>query len=218
MPLVRPGTTKTRIRRRASSTSASAKGTLKKLLVSQVRIDILKLFLLKPEARYHVRAITRRVGAEINAVRRELENLISLGLLTRTSHKNRLIYSLREDFTHLNELLGLLVKEEGIGRALSGGRGLGEIKFAFISIPFLRGRTPEPTDIDLLVVGGSGLTRKITNLVQEEEKRRKQEINYAVLTEKEFEELKKRRDPLILKALLQPKVILTTEAQQYLTI
>lgn len=192
-------------------------GVLKQLFVSQVRVDILKLFLLRPGAKHHVREITRRVGTEINAVRRELDNLVSLGLLERSPHKNRLNYFLRRDFTYLDEVLGMVVKEEGIGRALISGRGVGEIKFAFLSIPFLCGRVPGPKDIDLLVVGRVS-TQKITDLVREEEKRRGQEINYAVLSEKQFGELKKRRDPLILEALLQPRVILTPEAGNYLSL
>lgn len=219
MPLVQPGQVKKRTRRRASSTvDGSAKAdVLKKLFVSQVRVDILKLFLFHPGAKHHVREITRRVGAEINAVRRELENLLEIKFLVRSPYKNRLIYSLRKDFPHLYEVLGLLVKEDGLGRVFVYGRGMGEVKFAFISIPFLLGRTAGPKDIDLLVVGRVPL-RKIADLVKEEEKSRKQEINYAVLSESEFSELKKRRDPLVLGALLQPKVTLTPGANEYLTL
>ncbi|GMR19296.1 MAG: hypothetical protein BMS9Abin34_428 [Patescibacteria group bacterium] len=218
MPLIKPGQTKRRARKKAvAKTSESSSGrALKQLFISQVRVDILKLFLLHPGAKYHVRGITRRVGAEINAVRRELENMVGLSLLTRSPYKNRLIYSLRQDFPYLNEVLGMVVKEEGLGRMLAFGRGMGEVKFAFVSIPFLLGRVAGPKDIDILVVGRVPL-RRISELVKEEEKRRQQEINYAVLSEKEFTELKKRRDPLIFGALLQPKVILTPGAQNYLT-
>jgi len=190
---------------------------LKRLFVSQVRLDILKLFLLKSEVKHHVREITRQVGAEINAVRRELDNLRALGMLEREPQKNRLVYSLRNDSPHLMEVLGLLVKEDGLGRALVQGRGLGEIKFAFLSVPFLMGRKSTPEDIDLLIVGQVPV-RKVADLVKSEEKRRNREINYAVLSDREFKELKKRRDPLILDALLQPKVILTPRSHEFLAL
>ncbi|MDP1710536.1 MAG: hypothetical protein Q8L46_01180 [candidate division WWE3 bacterium] len=218
MPLIKPGR---KIKRSPQRTAhgvpraASTKGTLKRLFVSQVRVDILKLFLLRPAISYHVREITRRVGTEINAVRRELANLAGLGMLQSTPQKNRLYYRVRHDFPLLGEILGLLVKEEGIGKALMGGPGSGEVKFAFVSIPFLLGRKAGPEEIDLMVVGRITL-KKVGDVVREEEKHRGHEINYAVLSEKEFAELKKRRDPLIINALLQPKVVLTVGAENYL--
>ncbi len=220
MPLIRPGRkTAKRAPRRAARSSGptSLGGALKQLFVSQVRVNILKLFLLRPAVSYHVREITRRVGTEINAVRRELANLVSLGMLQSSPQKNRIYYQIRRDFPFLDEVLGLVVKEEGIGKSIIKGRGAGEVKFAFVSIPFLLGRVAETQDIDLLVVGRVPL-RKIGDIVKEEEKHRGQEINYAVLSEKEFEELKKRRDPTIINALLQPKVVLTSGAESYLAL
>jgi|SRR3989344_8253983 len=220
MPLIRPGKAAAKKRTHKTKTgkaSASPEGALKDLFVSQVRVDMLKLFMLNPKAKFHVRAITRRVGAEINAVRRELENLVKLGFLAREQFKNRLNYFPHEHFPFFDEVLGLVVKEEGLGKALTHGRGLGEFKFGFISVPYLRGRVAGPNDIDLLLVGRISM-RKVSDLVEEEEKRRGQEINYAVLTEGEFEALKKRRDPLIIGALLQPKVLLTPGAERYLSL
>ena len=193
------------------------KSPLKDLFVSQVRVDILKLFLLNPGAEYHVRGITRKVETEINAVRRELENLLDLGLLRKTPRKNRLYYSVKSGFAYFNEVLGLVVKDEGIGKSLIRGRSLGDVKFALISIPYLKGRVAGPNDIDLLIVGRVAST-KIAKLVKAEEKRRNQEINYSILTESEFKALKKRRDPFLLSAIFQPKIILTPEPEEYLVI
>ena len=84
-------------------------------------------------------------------------------------------------------------------------------------MPFLLGRVATPNDIDILMVGSVQM-RRVGEIVKAEEKRRGQEINYAVLSELEFNELKKRRDPLILSALLQPKVILTPNSHEYLSL
>ena len=97
------------------------------------------------------------------------------------------------------------------------GRSVGDVKFAFISVPFLLGRAATPNDIDILMVGPVQM-RRVGEIVKTEEKRRGQEINYAVLSEREFNELKKRRDPLILSALLQPKIILTPNSHEYLSL
>ena len=63
---------------------------LKNIFVSEVRVKILKLLLLNPTKQFHVRAIVRAVNAEINAVRRELDNLISVGLLKRRQSSNKI--------------------------------------------------------------------------------------------------------------------------------
>lgn len=190
---------------------------LKSLFVSQVRVDILKLFLLHPGISYHVRGIARKIEAEINAVRRELANLSAVGLLKKTPQKNRLYYSVKQEFPLLNELLGMVVKEDGLGKAFSRGRTLGDVKLAFISIPYLKGRVAEPDEIDLLVVGRVSST-KVAKLVGAEEKKRGHEVNYTVLTEGEFGALKKRRDPFLVSAIFQPKVILTPGAEEYLAL
>lgn len=217
MPLVKPGA-RGQAKKKILGTARGASSTpLKDLFVSQVRVDILKLFLLHPGASYHVRGITRKVDTEINAVRRELENLVRLGLLKKTPQKNRLYYSVREEFPLLNELLGMVVKEEGVGRALTKGRKLGDVKLAFISLPYLKGRVADPDEIDLLIVGRVS-SRRIAKLVKAEEKRRGQELNYSILSEGEFEALKKRRDPFLLSAIFQPKVILSPDAEGYLAI
>ena len=63
---------------------------LKNLFVSEVRLKILELLLLNPsEENLHVRAIVRKVDAEINAVRRELNNLTKIGLLDKRQSSNK---------------------------------------------------------------------------------------------------------------------------------
>jgi len=218
VPLIKPGEKgRFKVKKVLRTGRVVVPGLLKNLFVSQVRVDILKLFLLHPGIEYHVREITRRVSAEINAVRRELENLESLGLLKKNPRKNRLYYLIKEDFPLFNEVLGLVVKEEGVGKALVKGKGLGEVKLAFLSIPYLKGRVAAPSEIDLLIVGRVS-SKKIAKLVKDEEKRRGQEINYTILSEGEFEALKKRRDPFLLSAIFQPKIILTPGAERYLVI
>ena len=218
MPLVKPGTTKTSTKKKVVRIeNAAPTSPLKDLFVSQVRVDILKLFLLNPGAEYHVRGITRKVGTEINAVRRELENLVNLGLLKKAPRKNRLYYSVKSGFPYFNEVLGLIVKDEGIGKSLAKGRSLGDVKLALISIPYLKGRVAGPNDIDLLIVGRVA-SAKIAKIVKAEEKRRNQEINYTILSESEFKALKKRRDLFLLSAIFQPKIILTPEPEEYLAL
>jgi hypothetical protein len=48
---------------------------LEDLIISRVRVKVLTLFLSHPGTIFHVRDIVRKVGEEINAVRRELAHM-----------------------------------------------------------------------------------------------------------------------------------------------
>lgn len=219
LPSVKEKVAKVQKSKRRKDTALSQKkekSILSDLLVSQVRVELLKLFKLNPGVEYHVRGITRKVGTEINAVRRELANFEKLGLVAKRKLKNKVLYKLTGDgFPYFDEVLGMVVKEAGFGKTLE--KKIGGMKFAFISVPFLKGRVPGPEEVDILVVGRVNLPR-IGRLVKDEEERIGREINYAVLSERDFGILKKRRDPFILNALLQPKIILTSGAEEYLKV
>jgi predicted transcriptional regulator len=54
---------------------------LEHLFGSKTRVKLLSLFLRHPDEAIFVRELTRRVGTQINAVRRELANLVRFGLI-----------------------------------------------------------------------------------------------------------------------------------------
>ena len=51
---------------------------LKELLISEVRVNLIKFLIKNFENEFHVRALVRELGVEINAVRRELEIKFSI--------------------------------------------------------------------------------------------------------------------------------------------
>src|SRR3989338_2076793 len=54
---------------------------LEQLFGSQTRARLLGLFLLHPDKAFFVRELTRKINAQLNSVRRELQNLMQLGLV-----------------------------------------------------------------------------------------------------------------------------------------
>ena len=54
---------------------------IEQLFGSKTRARLLGLFLQDAEKSYYVRELTRKIGAQLNSVRRELENLKDLGLI-----------------------------------------------------------------------------------------------------------------------------------------
>ena len=181
---------------------------LEELFVSRVRVKILQLFLTSPGSLFHVREIVRRVSEEINAVRRELARMEKYGMVTSEWRANRRLYRFRKDYLFYKELLGLVVKTSGIGGNIVKNKAkLGKIKFAFLSIRFLKGEQASSEDVDLLIVGSIVLP-ELQAIIADEQAKREKEINYSFMDEAEFKFRVKRRDPFILRVLVQPKIML----------
>ena len=190
---------------------------LEELFVSRVRVKILQLFLYSPqESLFHVREIVRRVSEEINAVRRELGRMEKFGMVSSEWRANRRLYRFRKDYLYYRELQSLVAKSSGLGGNLVKNKSkLGKIKFAFLSTRFLKGLTSSTSDVDLLVVGSIVLP-ELQAIVADEQAKREREINYSFMDEAEFKFRVKRRDPFILRVLLQPKVMLVGDEDELL--
>lgn len=189
---------------------------LEELFVSRVRVKILQLFLTSKDALFHVREIVRRVSEEINAVRRELARMEKYGMMTSEWRANRRLYRFRKDYLYFRELLGLVAKTSGLGGSIVKNRAkLGKIKFAFVSTRFLKGGQSSSEDVDLLLVG-SVVMPELQAIIADEQAKREQEINYSFMDEAEFKFRVRRRDPFILRVLVQPKVMLIGDEDELL--
>jgi len=191
-------------------------GALNEIFVSKVRVKIFKLFLRKGAPEFlHIREVTRQVGAEINAVRRELERLTKVGFLKREPRGNRVYFRVRPEFNLYGDLLSLIAKETGLGKDLLDNLGnLGNIKLIFFSKPFYLGRVSRPTEVDLFILGRLDLNL-LDKIIKGEEKETGREINYTVLTDEEFEFRRKRKDTFITNILLEPRIVVYGNDEKY---
>lgn len=188
---------------------------LEDLIISRVRVKILTLFLTNPSKIYHVRDIVRKVGEEINAVRRELAHLEKAGMLSKEQRANRLFYAFRKDYPLYYELMELITKTSGLGwDILKHKAKLGKIKFAMMSGRYMRGLSHKGgNDVDLLIVG-SVVLPELAQLVKAEEAKRERELNYTVMTEEEFTFRKRRRDPFVLDILSSSRIMLVGDEEE----
>ncbi len=190
---------------------------LEELFVSRVRVKVLQLFLSASfDTLFHVREIVRRVSEEINAVRRELARMEKFGMVSSEWRANRRLYRFRRDYVFHKELLSLVAKTTGIGgNIIKDKQKLGKVKFAFISTKFLKGKVSATDDVDILVVGSIVLP-ELQAIISDEQAKREVEINYSFMDEAEFKFRVKRRDPFILRVLIQPKVMLIGDEDELL--
>src|ERR1700729_905866 len=86
---------------------------IEQLFGSKTRVKLLQLFYGNPNRSFYVREITRKIDEQINSVRRELANLLNVGLITSDTSNNKVYYEVNqkyEFYTPLQEIFGGGVK------------------------------------------------------------------------------------------------------------
>lgn len=187
---------------------------LKDFMVSRVRVKLLKTFLKDSTEMYYVRQLTRITGEEINAVRRELKRLETIGFIKSESRGNRLYYFPNKYYDFYSELLSLVAKTTGLGAAIRKSKNkIGKIKYVVLSGKYLRHLHRDPNEVDLLVVGTVVLP-ELSQIIRKEEAIRKTEINYTVMTQEEFQFRKDRRDPFLLSILASSRIMIIGDEEE----
>lgn len=179
------------------------------IITSKVRIKILELFFSNLKELYHVRGIVREIGEEINAVRRELEKLEKDGILRKEPRGNRIYYSIRPEHPFFGDLISMVAKTTGLGKAMIESRSkIGKVSAVMFSGKFVRlSDRKRDEDVDILVVGDVVLP-ELASIIRVEESKRAKEVNYTVMSREEFEFRKKRRDPFLLGILSGSRVMI----------
>jgi predicted transcriptional regulator len=190
---------------------------LKDIITSEVRVKLMIELFSETNKQLYVRELTRRVGTEINAVRRELKRFLKAGIIRKEQRGNRLYYLIRKDYPFYYEILGMVAKEVGIGKHILDNEGsLGKIKLALLATSFVEGREASSNELDLLVVGDVDL-HLLAELVKKSSAGLGREINYTVMNENDFAYHKKRREFFLMAFITAPHIFITGDAAKYLT-
>jgi len=86
---------------------------IEQLFGSKTRVKLLQLFCQNPNRSFYVREITRKIDEQINSVRRELANLLSIGIITSDNNNNRLYYEVNQSFEHFKALESIFGNKKG---------------------------------------------------------------------------------------------------------
>ncbi|MDD1694927.1 MAG: nucleotidyltransferase domain-containing protein [Methanoregula sp.] len=180
---------------------------LEALIPSKTRINLLTLLLLNPGREYYVREIVRLTGDNITAVRRELANLESFGLITGKKRGNQQFFTVDTGSFLYRDLQRILLKTEGIAAIIKNALSGEAISCLCIYGSYAKGTAGEKSDIDLFIVGDLEEDR-IIPVIHSCEKISGREINYTLMTPAELAERKKREDPFVKNIMREEKIIL----------
>lgn len=177
-----------------------------KLFGSKTRYKLLELFMSNPNRSFYVREITRTIGEQINSVRRELSNLLSLGIITSDNSGKHLYYEVNQKYEKYDALGSLFRNPEqslddkpaakGATKAAAtkkpkpeepkigpDEKALGNVSLVVLSGAFTRdSRAP----VDLLIVGNV-TDASLESYIKKLESSIDREIQYAHLSDDDFE-------------------------------
>lgn len=157
---------------------------LEKIFGSRTRVKIITLFTAGVKRPYYVREISRNVNERLNAVRRELEILRKIGMLSTHDSKRRKYYTLNPEFMLIDELSSIMQKAgPGIEDTLFKNiERLGDIHYAVLS-GYFTGVADAPTDV--LIVGDVDEVR-LEGFIKRVEHQLDHELTYTPMTQNEF--------------------------------
>jgi len=165
------------------------------LFGSKTRVKLLHLFLNHPGQSFYVREITRLIDEQINSVRRELANMLEVGVITSDSADNKLYYQVNQRYDYYTALRAIFANEpintskppattdDSINEQyLSAISGISALRLAILSGVLVKGST---SSVDVLLVGTLSAA-KVKAAMAVIEKLEGRELNYSVLPYEEF--------------------------------
>lgn len=158
---------------------------LERLFGSRTRAKLLTLFAGGVRRPYYVREMSRITGERVNSIRREVDNLKRIGLLSSHLRRGKKFFAVNPTFPLLDELARMTTKgKKGMeDRLFEGIRRIGNVKLVLLTGFFTQAKHA-PTD--LLIVGDARepALGQFIDTIEEELGR---EINYTAISLTEYE-------------------------------
>jgi len=166
-----------------------------KLFGSKTRVKLLHLFMNHPGQSFYVREITRLIDEQINSVRRELSNMLEVGVITSETSDNKLYYQVNQRYEFYTALRAIFAGEnisadQGAAVSIDGVneqevaiiQDIPSVRLAIMAGVLVKGST---ASVDILLVGNAS-PQKVRAAMSMIEKLEGREINYTVLPYDEF--------------------------------
>jgi predicted nucleotidyltransferase len=175
-------------------------------LFPKARAEIFRLLFEPQGQEIHLRDLARLASLSPAALQKELTFLAAKEFVLTRRDGNRLYYRANTAHPLYPELRGLTLKTSGIATTLSSALAdLPGIQCAFIFGSVAAGTATSQSDIDLVILGSTGL-RQITPALRGAAETLGREINPASFTPVEWREKLKRRDAFATRVATEPKL------------
>lgn len=162
------------------------------LFGSKTRVKLLHLFLNNPGKAFYVREITRLIDEQINSVRRELANMLEVGIITSHNTDNKLYYEINQRYEYYTPFRAIFANQKvasdnsSESGAASEWRKLAQkLNGARVVIAAGALVSGSASKVDLVIVGDV-VAKKVAALIALAEASEGRELTYSTLTYDEF--------------------------------
>jgi predicted nucleotidyltransferase len=166
-------------------------------LRSKARQRLFAYYFSNPTARHHLRELAERLSVDPSNLSKELGRLERDGLFRSEVSGHQKYFQLNSEYPLFDEVRSIVAKTIGavplLARSLKKIEGIEE---AYLYGSFARNQQDAASDIDVLVIG-KPKSDSLAEAVQKLERQLGREINYTVLTRKELESRRDRKDTFL---------------------
>lgn len=179
-------------------------------LFTKTQKKVLGLLFGKPDKSFYTNEIMRWASMGRGTVGRELDKLVSAGLLTATREGNQKYYQANENSPIYKELVGIVKKTFGVADIIRESLKPFEnnIELAFIYGSVAKGGDTQSSDIDLMLVGKELHYGDIVEVLIPQEESLQRTINPTIYNQKDFLEKISDGSSFVTRVMEQPKIII----------
>jgi hypothetical protein len=177
---------------------------LEQLFGSKTRVKLLKLFLTQSNF-YYIRELVRLTNSYINSTRRELKNLLKIGIIKEKNQNRKKYFAINKNFILYPELKILITKSRILlkDKLKEKLERLGQIRLLILTGFFV----DLPSQTDILIVGKLN-RKKLKHIIESLEKEIEQKINYTIMSFQEFRYRSDLTDNFLYNILENKKIVL----------
>jgi predicted nucleotidyltransferase len=181
--------------------------TLAGILSSRVRAEIFRLLFGLNEKELHMREMERQAALSLGTIRQDLQKLVKLDLVKARRDGNRLYYRANTDHPLFPEIRNLVLKTAGLVEVIKSALDREGIEVAFIFGSLARSKERAESDVDLMVIGTTGL-RSLSSRLAGVSEQIGREINPHALSIEEFRRRKQNGNHFLSNVLASPKLFI----------
>lgn len=166
-------------------------------LRSKARQRLLRYYFTNPTARHHLRDLAERLSVDPSNLSKELGRLEREGLFRSEMSGRQKYFQLNRKYFLFDEVRRIVAKTIGAGPLLAQSlEKIEGIEEAYLYGSFARNQQDAASDIDILVIGRPR-DEALAEAVQKLERQLGREINYTVLSRRELEARRARKDTFL---------------------
>ncbi|MCW1907770.1 MAG: transcriptional regulator [Candidatus Saccharibacteria bacterium] len=193
---------------------------VEQLFGSKTRVKLLRLFYSNPNRSFYVREITRKIDEQINSVRRELANLLNIGIISSDTTDNKLFYEVNQKYEFYDPLQQIFgggvtastaakksaktTKTAVVADVDEDIRALGNVHLLLYTGQFTR---DESSGIDVLIVGDINPTQ-LNKFISGLEEKEGKELRYTHMSPSDFHYRREVKDRFLSNIMSSKKQVL----------